>query len=107
MDHARLIDVLILAAIPILMARLFVGLSHPKRTNLHWTFALPTAALLFYVVRISLLRNVGLIEPDDSLALASWLALVASQLIATIYQWMPGIVVDRWRRRHPRDDGVH
>lgn len=96
------IDLAILLGVPVLVVRLVVGLSRPRRVSRFWTFALPTGALLAFLLRVSITRNLeDVIPADDWIAAASWWGVVATQGLATGYQWLPEVLYGRWftRRR--------
>ena len=87
------IDLAILLGVPVLVVRLVVGWSRPRRTSRIWTFALPTVALLAFILRVSITRNLeDVIRSDDCIAAASWWGVVVTQAIATVYQWIPDIL---------------
>lgn len=90
----------IILGVPVLITRLVVGLSRPRRVSKLWTFGLPTAALLVLFVRISITRNVQGVAPmDDWVASASWWLVVLSQVAACLYSWTPQILIDATRHR--------
>lgn len=93
------LDLAVILLVPVLITRLVVGLSRPRRTSRFWTFALPTTALLLLAVRVSITRNLDdVIRAGDWISAASWWAITATQATATIYQWMPEVLFMRWSR---------
>lgn len=93
-------DLFILAGFPVLLARLFVGLTYERRTSRVWTFGLPTVALLLFFLRVAITRNLGdLVASEDWITAASWGGVVVSQLVASLYGWWPADAVARYRAR--------
>jgi hypothetical protein len=43
-----------------------------------------------------------LVPSDDWISAASWVAIVVTQAVATLYEWTPQILVDIVRRRAPK-----
>lgn len=101
------IDAAIILGIPVLVTRMVVGLSRPRRVSRLWTFGLPVAAMLAFFLRVSITRNVDdLVPSDDWISAASWIAIVVTQAIATIYQWTPEVLFARWgQTRRRRGNG--
>lgn len=95
------LDLAVILLVPVLILRLVVGLGRPRRTSRFWTFALPTIGLLLLAVRVSITRNVDdLIGSNDWISAASWWVIVATQAIATLFQWLPEVLYERWFRRN-------
>lgn len=93
------IDIAIIIGIPVIITRIAVGLSHPKRVSKLWTFALPMFAMLIFFIRVSITRNfTDIIPAEDPIAVASWWGIVITQFIATIYQWTPAILIHHWNK---------
>lgn len=97
-------DVIIVLTVPVLLVRLVVRLSrsHSRATIL--TFALPTIALMFLLVRVSITRNFASIaKQDDWVATISWAGVLVTQVVAAVYQWIPQSL---FRKRKERWDGA-
>lgn len=100
MTQLEIIRLMIILGVPVLITRIVVGLSRPRRTSRLWTFGLPCAALLFFFVRVSITQNLGSLVPsNDWISVASWVAIVATQIIATLYQWVPQMLIDALSER--------
>lgn len=100
MTPLEAIDLAIILGVPVLVTRIVVGLSRPRRVSRLWTFALPTGVLLLFFLRVSVTRNLGEVVPsDDWISAASWWAIVVTQAIATAFQWSPQVLFDRWSAR--------
>lgn len=94
------LDLAVILLVPVVILRIVVGLSRPRRTSRFWTFGLPTFALLMLAVRVSITRNVDdLVGSDDPIAAASWWGITATQATATIYQWIPEVLYEMITRR--------
>jgi hypothetical protein len=87
-------DIIIVLTIPVLIVRLVVRLSRSRSLTTIITFALPTVALLFFLVRVSITRNfASLIRADDWVSTLSWAGLFVTQAVAAVYQWIPQSVL--------------
>ena len=83
-------NTIITLLIPVIIARIVVVWTYPERDHKLWTFGLPTAALLLFVIRVSINRRVEDVFTPASLgATVSWGLLLATQIIATAYTWWP------------------
>jgi hypothetical protein len=95
-EPMQITNAIIIVGVPIIIARLIIGLSYQRRQHRFWTFGLPTLALLVLFVRVAVTRRfVDLISPDDWVATISYALVVATQLIAGIYEWWPYEVLAR------------
>lgn len=90
----ELVDVSVILMVPVLIARLIVGWTHPERTHLIWTFGIPTLGLLLFFIRVSITRNLDYFAMNDPITAASYIGILVSQVIAIFYQWMPESLVD-------------
>ena len=89
----EIVDVSVILMVPVLIARLVIGWTHPERTSVVWTFGIPTAGLLVYFVRVSITRNLDVFSLSDPVTAASYVGVLVSQVIAIVYQWMPETLV--------------
>ena len=90
-DPFQLTALLRMLLIPILLARLLVVVSYEDRTHKFWTSAFPTAAFLILVFRI-VINDLAPGEPfplDGWITALTWLFVLVTQTIATIYGWWP------------------
>lgn len=90
MTAIEVTNAIVIATIPIIVARLVVGMTYERRQSRLWTFALPTLALGILLLRVAISRNFSqLVSPDDWAATASFAGVLLTQLAGTIYQWWP------------------
>lgn len=83
-------NAIVILGVPIIVARLVVGLTYVRRYSRVWSFSVPTAAIGILLLRIAISRNFSdIIGPNDWIATASFAAVVMTQLLATIYGWNP------------------
>jgi len=95
----EVIDLTIILGVPVMITRIVVGLSRPRRVSRLWTFGLPCAALLALFLRVSMTRNLDVPPSDDWISAASWLGVLVTQIFATLYQWAPR---GTWPERGPK-----